>query len=104
MKRVHQRKRDIVNSFRSGSESKLKAGGVESIIGEGSFTGSHSLAVKMSDGSGTRSVSADLIFINAGERPVLPKLPGILSSIPQPLWNSMSFLPTSLYSVVDILA
>ena len=89
MKRVRQRKRDIVNSFRSGSENKLKAAGVESIIGEGSFTGSHSLAIKMSDGSGTRSVSADLIFINTGERPVLPKLPGIESV---PVLNSTTIM------------
>lgn len=76
MKRVRQRKRDIVESFRSGSESKLKAAGVECIMGEGSFTDTHSLDIKLSDGSGTKSVSADLIFINTGERPVLPKLPG----------------------------
>jgi pyruvate/2-oxoglutarate dehydrogenase complex dihydrolipoamide dehydrogenase (E3) component len=77
MKRVRQRKRDIVESFRSGSENKLKAAGVECIMGEGSFTGPNSLDVKMSDGSGAKSVSSGLIFINTGERPVLPKLPGI---------------------------
>jgi pyruvate/2-oxoglutarate dehydrogenase complex dihydrolipoamide dehydrogenase (E3) component len=79
MKRVRQRKRDIVERFRSGSESKLKAAGVECIMGEGSFTDAHSLDIKLSDGSGTKSVSADLIFINTGERPLLPKLPGIES-------------------------
>jgi pyruvate/2-oxoglutarate dehydrogenase complex dihydrolipoamide dehydrogenase (E3) component len=50
-------------------------------MGEASFTGPKSLDVTMSDGSGTKSISADLIYINTGERPVLPKLPG-LDSVP----------------------
>jgi pyruvate/2-oxoglutarate dehydrogenase complex dihydrolipoamide dehydrogenase (E3) component len=69
MKRVRQRKRDIVESFRSGSERKLKAAGVDCIMGEGSFADANSLDVKLSDGSGTKSVTADLIFINTGESP-----------------------------------
>lgn len=79
MKRVRQRKRDIVDSFRSGNEKRLKDAGVDCIMGEGSFTGPKTLHVKMADGSGSRSVSAELIFINTGERPVVPKLPGIYS-------------------------
>lgn len=81
MERVRQRKRDIVNSFRSANEKRLERAGVECIMGEASFTGPKSLDVKMRDGSGTKSVSDDLIFINTGERPALPKLPG-LDSVP----------------------
>jgi pyruvate/2-oxoglutarate dehydrogenase complex dihydrolipoamide dehydrogenase (E3) component len=81
MKRVRQRKRDIVNSFRSSNEKKLEQAGVECIMGEASFAGPKLLDVKMLDGSGTKTVSADLIFINTGERPALPTLPGI-DSVP----------------------
>lgn len=81
MKRVRQRKRDIVISFRSGNEKRLEQAGVECIMGEASFTGPKSLDVTMRDGSDTKSISADFIFINTGERPVIPKLPG-LDSVP----------------------
>src|SRR6202020_1242870 len=37
--RVRQRKRDIVASFRGGSEHRLAAAGVELVRGEGAFTG-----------------------------------------------------------------
>lgn len=76
MKRVRERKRDIITSFRSGNEKRLKDAGIDIIMGEGKFTGAKTLDIQLVDG-GTKSVSGDLIFINTGERPVLPNLPGI---------------------------
>ncbi|MCJ1282430.1 hypothetical protein MMC26_001753 [Xylographa opegraphella] len=80
MKRIRQRKRDIVDSFRGGSETRIRSAGIEVLMGEARFTNRKELSVKMSDGS-VRTVAAEHIFINTGERPLIPKLAG-LESIP----------------------
>lgn len=76
LERVRQRKRDIVNSFRSGSERRLETAGVELLAGEARFSGPHSLSIDMNDGS-SMEVSAPIIIINTGARPSKPPLPGI---------------------------
>jgi pyruvate/2-oxoglutarate dehydrogenase complex dihydrolipoamide dehydrogenase (E3) component len=77
MQRVRQRKRDIVDSFRNGSQKRLeKTGNLDLIFGEASFTGPKSVSVRLKDG-GQRTLSADRIFINAGTRPSVPKLEGL---------------------------
>jgi pyruvate/2-oxoglutarate dehydrogenase complex dihydrolipoamide dehydrogenase (E3) component len=77
LERVRQRKRDVVASFRGGSESRIaKTQNLELIRGEASFSGPKSLVVRASDG-GQRSISADRIFINAGTRASRPKLEGL---------------------------
>ncbi|MCJ1419481.1 hypothetical protein MMC32_005836 [Xylographa parallela] len=80
MKKVRQRKRDIVDSFRGGSETRTQSAGVDILMGEAHFTDSKELSVKMNDGS-VRAVTAEHIFINTGERPSIPQLAG-LESIP----------------------
>jgi len=77
LKKVRQRKRDIVESFRSGGEGRIReAKNLELIFGEGSFSAPKQLVVKMRDG-GQRELSADQIFINAGTRASRPKLEGL---------------------------
>jgi pyruvate/2-oxoglutarate dehydrogenase complex dihydrolipoamide dehydrogenase (E3) component len=77
MVKVRQRKRDIVESFRSGSERSIrKTPGVDLLMGEASFTGPKTIEVRLHDGQ-TRTMSADLIFINTGDRPSDPDVPGI---------------------------
>jgi pyruvate/2-oxoglutarate dehydrogenase complex dihydrolipoamide dehydrogenase (E3) component len=76
MVKVRQRKRDIVESFRGGSEARLKGNGVEVMVGEASFLDKRNVKVKFSDGS-EKIVEGENIFINTGERPVPPKLEGI---------------------------
>jgi len=77
MARVRQRKRDIVDSFRNGSQKRLeKTANLDVIFGEASFTGPKSLSVRTRDGA-QRTLSADRIFINAGARPTVPKLDGL---------------------------
>lgn len=79
MKRIRQRKRDIVESFRGGGEKRIQnTQGLDLISGEASFTGPKTLIVKSSDGK-TRSVSATRVFINAGARAARPKLEGLES-------------------------
>jgi pyruvate/2-oxoglutarate dehydrogenase complex dihydrolipoamide dehydrogenase (E3) component len=77
MQRVRQRKRDIVDSFRNGSQKRLeKTANLDLIFGEASFTGPRNVSVRMNGGA-QRSLSADRIFINAGARPSVPKLEGL---------------------------
>ncbi|EPS43617.1 hypothetical protein H072_2417 [Dactylellina haptotyla CBS 200.50] len=79
MKKIRQRKRDIVTSFRGGSERRLDAAGVEVKYGTGRFVGNKTLAVTPRNGGEEEQFTADNIFINAGCRPAEPKLPGVES-------------------------
>ena len=77
MKRVRQRKRDIVDSFRGGSERRIAAApNLDLLYGEASFTGPKTVRVTMASGE-TRDLSAETIFINTGERPAPPGVPGL---------------------------
>jgi pyruvate/2-oxoglutarate dehydrogenase complex dihydrolipoamide dehydrogenase (E3) component len=77
MARVRQRKRDIVESFRNGSQARIeKAANLELIFGEASFSGPRTVAVCSQDG-GQSTISAEHIFINAGTRASRPKLDGL---------------------------
>ena len=77
MERVRQRKRDIVNSFRNGSQARIgKTSNLDLILGEASFTGPRSALVRLK-GGGQRVLSGERIFINAGARPSVPALDGL---------------------------
>src|SRR5205085_6509163 len=77
MVRVRQRKRDIVESFRSSSQQQVEsAASVDLLMGTAHFTGPRSVAVRLNSGE-TRQLSADTIFINTGDRPAIPPLPGL---------------------------
>jgi pyruvate/2-oxoglutarate dehydrogenase complex dihydrolipoamide dehydrogenase (E3) component len=73
---VRRRKRDIVTMFSSGDEAKLVRRGVEIVWGEARFTSRDEIKVTLNDG-GTRRLKADLIFIDTGTRPVVPKIDGL---------------------------
>jgi len=71
MLKVRQRKRDIVDSFRGGSQGRIeKAENLELIIGEAHFTDKKTIEIALKDS--TRQLTADLIFINTGARPAHP--------------------------------
>ena len=77
MERVRQRKRDIVNSFRKGSQARIeKTANLDLIFGEASFTGPKSMLVRLKDG-GQRVLTGEKIFINAGLRPFVPAIDGL---------------------------
>ncbi len=78
MAKVRQRKRDIVNSFRNGSQSRIeRTQGVDLfLIAEASFTGPKVIEILLENGE-TRQLTADTIFINAGARPTMTTLAGI---------------------------
>ena len=81
LKRVRQRKRDIVDSFRNGAQARLeKTPKLDLIFGVASFTGPREILVRSKDGQ-QRSLTAERVFLNAGTRASKPKLEG-LDSVP----------------------
>ena len=77
MGRVRQRKRDIVESFRSGSERRIReTPNLELLPATARFTGARTLEARTAAGA-TRSCAADWIFINTGGRPAVPKIEGV---------------------------
>ena len=79
MSRVRQRKRDIVNTFRNGNQSRMeKTPNLDLLFGEASFTGPRSIQVRFNDDS-KRTLTADQFFINAGCRASVPSLEGMQS-------------------------
>ncbi len=69
MVEVRRRKREIVDTFRGGSEQRLEdAENLHLIRGEARFTGPKELEVRL-DGGETLQVSAENVFINVGARP-----------------------------------
>ena len=89
MERVRQRKGDIVARFRSGNQGKIeKTANLDLIFGEASFSGPKSLNVKLRTGA-QRTLTADKFFINAGDRPSVPRLDGLKDV---PYLNSTSIM------------
>ncbi len=77
MVRVRERKRKVVDDFRSGSQHRIEeTPGVELLFGEARFTEPQALAVRLRDG-GVRTLTAPLIVLNTGDRPAVPQLPGL---------------------------
>jgi pyruvate/2-oxoglutarate dehydrogenase complex dihydrolipoamide dehydrogenase (E3) component len=77
LERVRKRKRNIVDSFRNGSQGRLeKTANLELVFGEASFTGPRAVAVRLK-GGGQRALAGQQIFINAGVRPSIPALEGL---------------------------
>jgi pyruvate/2-oxoglutarate dehydrogenase complex dihydrolipoamide dehydrogenase (E3) component len=86
---VRKRKRDIVESFRSGSQSRIgSAAGLDLLMGRARFIGEKQLEVMLNSGE-TRQLRAEKIFINAGARPARPSLNGVERV---PMLNSTSIM------------
>lgn len=76
MTAVRQRKRDIVDQWRSGSEKRLLGkDDPRTIFGEAHFTGPKEVHVALNEG-GEERFAAETIVIDAGERPATLDLPG----------------------------
>jgi len=89
MERVRKRKRDIVNLFRSGNESRIaKTKNLDLIYGVASFTGPKSIVVRTAK-RGELHFTADRYFLNAGCRPAVPSIPGLADV---PFLNSTSIM------------
>lgn len=81
LRKVRERKRNIVYSFRNGSQARMeKTANLDLIFGEAKFTGPTSVGVRLKDGA-QQTVSANCLFINTGTRASRPRLQG-LESVP----------------------
>jgi pyruvate/2-oxoglutarate dehydrogenase complex dihydrolipoamide dehydrogenase (E3) component len=77
MTRVRERKRGVVERFRTGREGSFKnLANFELIFGEASFTGAKTLRVRLRDGE-VRELSGEKLFIDAGTRPAVPAIDGL---------------------------
>jgi pyruvate/2-oxoglutarate dehydrogenase complex dihydrolipoamide dehydrogenase (E3) component len=77
MAAVRQRKRDLVDSWRGGSERRLaNTANLDLIMGEAAFLGPRRLEIRSSDAV-PAVVEAGHIFVNTGCRPAIPPLPGL---------------------------
>ncbi|KAH7383059.1 mercuric reductase [Cadophora sp. MPI-SDFR-AT-0126] len=90
MQRVRERKREIVDSFRGGSEKRVANAGVTVLMGSASFVDAKTVKVTMNDDGNEKLVTADKIFINVGERPAPPSLPGVENLDPSIVLDSTS--------------
>ena len=89
LERVRKRKRDIVDSFRNGSQGRIeRTPNLELVFGEASFNSPKSVFVRLNDGR-QRTLTGERIFINAGARPAVPKLAGLADV---PFLNSTSIM------------
>jgi pyruvate/2-oxoglutarate dehydrogenase complex dihydrolipoamide dehydrogenase (E3) component len=77
MENVRRRKRDIVESFRSGSRQSIEdADGLDLIKGRGRLQGAGTVQVDTEDG-GSASLEAGRVVINTGARPAIPPIDGL---------------------------
>jgi len=79
LERVRQRKRDIVTSFRAGSQGRIETTpNLDLIFGTAHFVSPNSVSVRLNDGT-EKTLTADKFFLNAGARPTVPDLDGLAS-------------------------
>jgi len=76
MRRVRERKRKIVEDFRSGIEHRLEKAGVDVLRGEANFEHPGELRVVFGPDDSIR-LQAGEIFINTGARPAVPPIEGL---------------------------
>jgi pyruvate/2-oxoglutarate dehydrogenase complex dihydrolipoamide dehydrogenase (E3) component len=77
MVKVRERKRNIVDDFRSNAERRIEnTEGVDLLMGEAHFIGPKTIEVRLNS-SETRWLRANTIFLNVGARPAVPPLSGL---------------------------
>jgi pyruvate/2-oxoglutarate dehydrogenase complex dihydrolipoamide dehydrogenase (E3) component len=77
---VRKRKRDIVDSWSSGSRKGMERHEtLELVMGHARFSGPQEVTVE-TPGGGSRVLTAGRIFINVGTRPGTPAIPGLDSA------------------------
>ncbi len=72
IKTVLSRKREVVESFRNGSQNRLEqTDNLDLLFGDASFTGEKKIKVVLNDG-GEEEMTANYFFIDTGTRPAIP--------------------------------
>ncbi len=75
LSQVRERKREIVSSFRDGSEKRIVDAGVYIIYGKAVFI-DHKI-LEVTSGNTSQQLTADTIILNAGCRPNFPVITGL---------------------------
>jgi pyruvate/2-oxoglutarate dehydrogenase complex dihydrolipoamide dehydrogenase (E3) component len=81
MKRVRQRKRDMVEGLIALHLDLYRASGTELIMGAGRFVAPKTLEVRLNDG-GTRVLTGQRVFLNLGTHATIPPIPGLADAAP----------------------
>jgi pyruvate/2-oxoglutarate dehydrogenase complex dihydrolipoamide dehydrogenase (E3) component len=77
MRQIKKRKEDIVMQSRLGGQKALEdIKGLTLIFGEATFIGEKTILIELNEG-GTLEITADLIFIDTGAKPLIPEIEGI---------------------------
>jgi pyruvate/2-oxoglutarate dehydrogenase complex dihydrolipoamide dehydrogenase (E3) component len=79
---VRQRKREMVEGLIAMHLARYKATGAELVMGEAKFTAPKTLNVRLNDGSGSRTLTAERIFLNLGTHASIPLVPGLREASP----------------------
>jgi pyruvate/2-oxoglutarate dehydrogenase complex dihydrolipoamide dehydrogenase (E3) component len=78
---VRRRKREMVERQVAKHLANFKASGAELIMGSGRFVAPKTLEVSV-QGGGSRTLTADKIFLNVGTHAAIPKVPGLAEARP----------------------
>lgn len=78
---VRQRKRQVVAAMVAKNQAGFDRSGMTLLIGYARFTGLKTFEVLLREG-GTRTITADKVFINTGTRPSHPAMPGLAEAKP----------------------
>lgn len=81
MARVRQRKADMVNGEVEEFLRNFRTSGAELILGSGRFVAPKTLEVQLNEG-GTRTLTADKVFLNIGTHAAIPRVPGLEAAKP----------------------
>ena len=81
MRRVRERKREMVEGLIALHLELYKASGAELIMGAGRFLAPKTIEVALNDG-GTRVLTGDRVFLNLGTRATIPPIPGLADTRP----------------------
>lgn len=73
--KIHARRQEVVEKVRSGVESLFKGNKVELIRGTGQLQSDGSVTV--TDGEGTKTLTADRVILATGSVPAKPPIPGL---------------------------
>jgi pyruvate/2-oxoglutarate dehydrogenase complex dihydrolipoamide dehydrogenase (E3) component len=81
MATVRRRKREMVERQVAKHLENYRASGAELIMGSGRFVASKTLEVRV-HGAGTRTLTADKVFLNVGTHAAIPSIPGLAEARP----------------------
>jgi pyruvate/2-oxoglutarate dehydrogenase complex dihydrolipoamide dehydrogenase (E3) component len=81
MRRVRQRKRDMVDGLVAMHLEHYQASGAQLIMGAARFVGPKTLEVRLNEG-GTRMLEGERVFLNLGTHATIPSIPGLADAGP----------------------